>query len=218
MVIAIDAHKIAYMAVPKAGCSSVKRALAHIDPSVTLPPEAERDVYTWHAIYPTKRFRPQRWQAFEDDDWFRFTVVRDPVRRLMSCYVNRVVELKELHNCRKILRGRVDLPKDPDPDFFFQNLKAYREASSSIKHHALGSWLFTGPDLTRYSRVYKVEEMDELARKLTEISGQPVEMPRENKSSFKLTLDDLKPRTFAAILPHLDREYAHLSGYYDNPL
>ena len=32
MVIAVDAYKLAYMALPKAGCSSVKEALARLDP------------------------------------------------------------------------------------------------------------------------------------------------------------------------------------------
>jgi len=32
MVIAVKAHRIAYMALPKAGCSTVKAALAQLSP------------------------------------------------------------------------------------------------------------------------------------------------------------------------------------------
>lgn len=217
MVIAVEAHRIAYMALPKAGCSSVKAALARLDPAVTLPPESEIDLMTWHAVYPTARFRPHRWKQF-GPDWWRFCVVRDPARRLMSCYTDRVVDKRDLHNSRKLRRGRIDLPRDPDPDFFFQNLRAYAEASSSIKHHCLGAWLFLGPKPLAYDRIYKTEELGRLAADLSDRTGQPVAMPRENRSSLALRLDDLAPATRDALRPFLAREYAYLSEFYENPL
>ncbi|MFZ5961752.1 sulfotransferase family 2 domain-containing protein [Thalassococcus sp. BH17M4-6] len=216
MVIAVESHKIAYMALPKAGCSSVKAALARVDPDVTLPPEDKIDVHTWHAIYPTRRFRPHRWQAYAD--YWRFAVVRDPVKRLMSVYTNRVVEFRDLHNCRSILRGRVDLPKDPDPDFFFSNLQAYCEASSIIKHHCLGAKLFLGPKPLRYDRIYRTEDLGQLPADLERITGQAVTLPRENKSGERLQIDDLKYGTVRKLRAFLDDEYSYLSGYYDNPL
>ncbi|WP_413860108.1 sulfotransferase family 2 domain-containing protein [Tateyamaria sp.] len=66
-----------------------------------------------HSIYATQRFRRHQVQNF-----FCFTVVRDPLNRLLGVYTNRVVRLRELHNCRKIKRRRVNLTADPDPDYF----------------------------------------------------------------------------------------------------
>jgi hypothetical protein len=222
MVIAVKAHKLAYMALPKAGCSSVKEALARIDPDATLPPDDQIDVNTWHAIYPTTRFRPHRWEKYETPDWFRFCVVRDPFKRLMSCYTNRVLQFNELKNSIKIRDGRDylpdDLPVEPDPDFFFQNLQHYVRASSAIKHHALGAWLFLGKDLGRYSRVYRTAELPKLAADLSDRTGLPVTIPRGNASEVRLTPDDLKGETIAALTPFLVQEYAYLRDYYDNPL
>ena len=217
MVIAVPAHKIAYMALPKAGCSSVKSALAHLDPAVTIPPEDEITVMTWHTIYPTSRFRQSRWDRHAD--FWRFTVVRDPVRRMMSVYTNRVVQFQDLHNSRK-LRTRPEyahLVTDPDPDFFFQHIRDYMRAASIIKHHCLGAELFIGPRPLQYDRVYKTEEIGHLARDLSERTGQPVEMPRENSSEMKLTLDDLAPGTIDVIRPLLEAEYTHLSDFFENP-
>lgn len=217
MVIAVEAHKIAYMAVPKAGCTTVKAALARIDPTVTIPPEDEINVNTWHAIYPTRRFRPFRWEQYED--YWRFCVVRDPAKRLMSCYTNRVVHFRELHNSRKLRRPQfAHLSKDPDPDFFFQHLKEYMTASSVIKHHALGIDLFIGPLPLKYDRVYRTEEMDQLGKDLSQRTGQAVEMKRENSSDMKLDVMDLKPETRDSLRERLDKQYAHLSDYYQNPL
>lgn len=216
MVISVDAYKIAYMALPKAGCSTVKAALAQIDPDVTLPPADRIDVHTWHAIYPTRRFRPHRWKPYQD--YWRFAVVRDPARRLMSVYTNRVVEMQDLHNCRSILRGKVDLPKDPDPDFFFANLMAYCSASSVIRHHVLGAELFLGPKPLRFDRVYKTEELDIFAQDLAARVGKPVDLPHENRSDLTLRLDDLKYGTVRNIRNLLATEYRYLSDFYDSPL
>lgn len=215
MVIAIDAHRIAYMALPKAGCSTVKAALAQTDPLADIPPAGARDVTTWHRLYPTRRFRPHRWERY--DGWWRFCVVRDPLRRLLSAYVNRVVELRELHNCRKILRGRVDLPRDPDPDFFFSHMADYMNASSSIRHHMLPSWLFLGPDLSRYDRVYRTSELGQFGRDLARRTGRRVEIAHVNGTRQHLALDDLKPATQAVLRDRLEPEYAFLSSMFDTP-
>jgi hypothetical protein len=216
MVIRVDAHKLAYMALPKAGCSSVKEALARIDPAVTLPAEHDITVETWHAIYPTQRFRKHRW--IDLDGHFRFCVVRDPIKRLLSVYTNRVLEFGDLRNSRNIRRGHVDLPVDPDPDFFFTNLEAYKAASSSINHHAIAADIFLGGAFNRYSRVYRTEELGQLAWDLSLWTRQDVAMPRGNASESALSLDDLKGQTIDAIRPFLDHEYSFLSDYYQNPL
>jgi hypothetical protein len=218
MVIAVRKHKIAYMALPKAACSSVKAAIAQIDDEKRDDGGFTCDM-KWHSMYPTRRFRPHRWNAL-GDDWYRFCVVRDPVQRLMSCYMNRVVVREDLVNCRNIRRGIVDLPSMPDPDFFFQNIKAYKQASSSIRHHTLPSWLFLGPDLTAYDDVFKIPELPKLAQKLQKRTGKIVRMERENATAVreKLTLDDLQPKTRRSLRKFVAKEYVFLAGHFANPL
>ncbi|MFZ7093665.1 sulfotransferase family 2 domain-containing protein [Primorskyibacter sp. 2E233] len=212
----MDAYKLAYMPMPKAACSSVKEVLARLDPAVTVP-DPERDgVFTWHRIYATKRFRMKRWIGLED--YFRFCVVRDPVKRLLSVYTNRVVQLRELHNSPRLRENPGHLVLDPDPDFFFQNIDAYRGKASTIKHHALPAHIFLGPDLDMYSRVYRVEDLTALAWDLSLWTRQDIAMPRSNQSDIRLTLDDLQDKTIDALRPFLDAEYSFLSGFYENPL
>lgn len=217
MPIIVSAHKIAYMALPKAGCSTVKRALAQVDPDVTLDVGAIEDTKVWHDLYPTIRFRPHRWKKVADH--WRFCVVRDPVKRLLSVYTNRVVQLGNLHNSRKLKHPRFShLTPDPDPDFFFRNLEDYMRAASVIRHHVLPSELFVGPDLGAYDRVYRTAELGQLADDLQARTGQAVDISRENASDMKLELDDLAPATIDAIRPRLMREYRLLGGFFPNPL
>jgi hypothetical protein len=217
MVISVKKHKIAYMALPKAACSSVKAAIAQIDPEPRSDGGFTCEM-KWHAMYPTQRFRRHRWKAV-GDDWYKFCVVRDPVQRLLSCYQDRVVERRNLYHSRNIRRGLVNLPALPDPDFFFLNLTAYRKACSVIKHHSLPSWVFLGQDLSIYDDVFRISQLPQLAQKLEHHSGQTVSMTRENATSqkTKLTLDDLMPRTRKFLKKTVAAEYAYLADYFDNP-
>lgn len=217
MVVAVEAHRIAYMAVPKAACSSVKAALAVADPAVPDARLADvgTDPMAIHAIYPTRRFRPHRWRAYEG--WFRFTVVRDPLRRLLSLYTDVIAERRLLHNSANFRRARAPLPQDPDPDTFFLNLRGYMSWASVVKHHALPMRLFTGPDLSDYDRVYRTAELPDLAGDLTRLSGRKVTIPRLNASRTTLRFDSLATPTRAALRDWLAPEYETYSALFDPP-
>lgn len=215
MVVAVSSFKIAYMAVPKAACSSVKAALAMVDPHVDLTLDSmAADNTLVHKAYPTMRFRPHRWEEYED--WWRFTVVRDPLKRLLSVYTDRVVARRELFNSPK-LRRQSALPMDPDPDFFFQNLSRYVDLASVVKHHAIPVRLFIGPKPLRYHHVFTVNQLGDLAAELSERTGQRAEIPKFNSSGQKIDIADLQPETRTALATMLEPEYDHLSDYFDNP-
>ncbi|MHA6261807.1 sulfotransferase family 2 domain-containing protein [Arenibacterium sp. CAU 1754] len=213
-MIAIKEYGLAYAAVPKAGCSSVKAMLAQIDPEVSLPPDETRDSAFYHGIYQTQRYRKDRFDAQAGS--FRFTLVRDPIRRLMSVYTNRVVDLKDLYKSRQ-LRRQTDLTLDPDPDTFFLHFRDYSRQSSVIRHHILPTALFTGDDLAAYDKVYLTGQMGEVAEMLSQRSGKPVELTKANSSETKLAFDDLRAETRDALRPYLEDEYRHLDGYVQNP-
>ena len=215
MVIHIDALNLAYMAVPKAACSSVKATLGALDPDNPVNDATGFSMDNIHKLYQTRRFRVHRWQRYAH--CFRFTVVRDPLKRLLGVYSNRVVALRELHTSRNFRRGHVDLTPDPDPDYFFQNLDAYIKAASTIKHHALPTSCFTGEDFSVFSRVYRTSDLGDLAADLSEIAGHPMTIPHYNSSGTPLDIDELAPRTQSAIANRLRGEYAHLADYFDNP-
>ncbi|SMX44885.1 sulfotransferase family 2 domain-containing protein [Maliponia aquimaris] len=214
MVIAVDAYNLAYVALPKAGCSSVKKALAHLDPWMHVPPET--DVHTWHELYPTRRHNPRDWARLAG--YYRFCVVRDPARRLMSCYTDIVVRRGALKDSPQVRASR-SLPLDPDPDTFFSRLARYRRKSSLVRHHVLGASVFLGENLREdYDRVYRTDEMAELADDLSRRTGEQVEMPHANATGGGLSLFDLEGRTIDRLRPLLDEEYAFLSDHYANPL
>ncbi len=217
MVVALDAHKVAYMAVPKAACSSVKAALAALDPHVSGETVAcfETDVMAVHRLYPTQRHSPERWRGYRG--WFRFTVVRDPLQRMLSLYTDLIAGRRILHESANFQRGRAPLPQDPDPDAFFLNLAGYMKWASAVKHHALPMRLFTGPDLDAYDRVYRTGELEELSADLGRATGRAVTVPRLNESRTRLDFAALRAETRAALRKRLDPEYAFLGDYFTRP-
>ena len=97
-------------------------------------------------------------------DCFRFTVTRDPVRRFISMYANRVVHFHELgprSAAAKNLR-RMGLPFDPDINLLVDRLDEYREAAPSIHHHTQPMIHFTGSDLSVFDRLYDIRSLPEL--------------------------------------------------------
>ncbi|MEO0390980.1 MAG: sulfotransferase family 2 domain-containing protein [Pseudomonadota bacterium] len=217
MCVELPKLRIVYMAVPKAACTSVKTALAGIDDSSPISAEdIQHDSDIVHKHYNTSRFRPHRWNPYCDGTWWRFSVVRDPLQRLLSVYTNRVVGLRELHNSPR-LRKQTELSLDPDPDFFLQNIRGYMALASSIKHHALPTRLFIGPKPIRFDRIYRVDELDVLAEDLSAKSGKQVVIPRANKSKNALSLADLNETTINFLKQHLAEDYDHLGDYFSNP-
>lgn len=215
LVIALNAPKIAYQPLPKAACTSVKQALAQIDPEAEA--EAAHGLTAAHDRYPTTRFRPRAWAKQAQAGAWRFCVVRDPAVRLMSSYTDLVLGRDAL--CHSPRLRRSTLPLQPDADTFFANLALYRANSSLVKHHVLGAEHFLGPDLARdYDRVFRTSELAELAAALSWRAGRPVRMPRSNRSEGRLSLHDLGGHAIDAIRPLLEEEYALLSGFYENPL
>lgn len=217
-MILIGAHRLAYVPVPKAGCSTVKQLLSQIDPKYPrkFKRMGEPQKFAEHVVYPTRRFAAARFEKL-NARWFRFCVIRDPLKRLLSCYTNRVLQMKDLEGSMRIKRGWADLPTDPDPDFFFQNLGRFRRGSSQIRHHSITAKYFVGKDLSIYDRVCPIEQLDSLFEELSARTGEQISPTRKNKSSVKLELDALQPKTRDCLRKELRREYKFLSDYYDNP-
>lgn len=217
MCVELSQLRIVYMPVPKAACTSVKAALSSIDDGSPISAEdIQKNSTVVHRYYQTSRFRPHRWEPYCDGTWWRFSVVRDPLKRLLSVYSNRVVGLRELHNSPR-LRAQKTLPLDPDPDFFFQNLKKYMDLSSSIKHHALSARLYIGPKPIKFDKIYRTDEIDVLAKDLSAKAGRTVVVPRFNESKSTIALNDLDEKTVRHLEERLQEQYDHLSDYFTNP-
>ncbi|WP_298492402.1 sulfotransferase family 2 domain-containing protein [uncultured Maritimibacter sp.] len=213
MVAALTTHRISYTPVPGAASTAVKRALMALDG--TVPDKVARDIAAdanrVHVLYPTRKFRKARLAAHEG--WFNFTVVRDPVARLLSVY-GEALASGDLARAEHRRRGWAPLPATPDPDDFFENFSAYRAASVTVKSRSVPQVAFTGEDLSLYSRIYRAETLDAARRDLSRRTGKIVAFPTSPEARARLALRDLGPRAQSAVLA----EVAPDRALYDNVL
>ena len=213
MVAALSHLELSYTPVPGAASTAVKRAMMALDPSV--PERIARDIAAdarrVHALYPTRKFRRARLAA--QGDWFTFTVVRDPVARLLAVY-GAAIASGELVGSEHLRRGWAPLPATPDPDVFFENFAAYRAASVTVKSRAVPQVYFTGPDLSLYARVYRAENLDEARREVSRPTGQILRFPVSPEARDRLALRDLGPRAQSVVMA----EVAPDRALYDDVL
>lgn len=220
MPIVCPNYKMMYFPVPKNACSSIKNTLWVINNGSEFAPFTYqgKDIRNIHQIYVSMRFSLDS-LAEKVPDWreyFRFAVVRDPVRRLVSAYRNRVLHHLEL-NSEIIEKSPVKSPDlVPRPDFchFVRHLELYRKVSRSIAHHTDPQKVFLGDRLDFYDMVCSIEQIDELEAELARRLGRDVELPVLQNLGPKaeaITFDD---NTRAAIRDFYREDYALLRGFY----
>jgi hypothetical protein len=205
-MVEFEDFELAYAPVPKAGSTAVKTALAALGDD--RPDEGDT---AWvHNRMPTRRYSPDGFARYAE--FWRFTVIRDPIERLLDVYSDLILGRDVLAYAADVRRGRVHLPTRPDPDFFFQNLDRYRAASFAIKHHAMKQMVFTGPDLGAYDHIYDAARLEEVFADLSCMTGRRVSVQLAEPEP-KLKMRDLKPETRALIRAEAAADYEAFSGF-----
>ena len=217
MPILFHERKIAYFDTPKVASSSIKDALHRLEHGTVLESRFNASKAT-HQAYPTKKLSGPE-DFTRHPDYFKFAVVRDPLKRLLSAYSNRIVHHRDQYRGR-MARQRamlLGLSMEPDIDSFFLRLSRYRLQSGSIRHHTNLVEHYIGKDLARFDAIYPIEKLDQLAADLGARTGEPVVFGRLQTGGPKVTPDMLSPAAFRALMDYLRPEYALLKEYYTPP-
>lgn len=220
---------IAYFMVPKAACSSIKTCLHGLETGQAHDRSKDGPI---HRLYRTTGFEPA--DADRSNGMWTFAVVRDPVKRILSTWSNKLEIIGRYEKQRgqilsgslaalsRRLLGRPDshdgLSLRPGLDEYCLNLRDYRQSFQVIRHHTHDHAHFMGPDLDMFDRIYRIEDLSELEADLTDRLGREVRLPKENSSSRKATPDMLSDAAFAALLDYTASDYAYLSDFYRPPL
>jgi hypothetical protein len=156
------------------------------------------------------------------EGFYRFALTRDPVRRFLSMYSNRVVHYRELSRAASCAAGleAAGLRFDPQINELIAELHAYLRVARSIRHHARPQIDFIGPDLSVYTRIADISSVNTVAAEIrdhwtregfTGICRRTPPVPgREQTGGPKLGLHVLTPDSFEALLDFYREDYARI--------
>lgn len=151
-------------------------------------------------------------------DYLRFTITRDPIRRFLSMYANRVVHHGELgpkSDAAKGLRA-AGLPFNPGINLLVERMEEYFEVARSIRHHSLPMVHFLGTDFSIFDRVLDISGVPALleeirthwaAQGLDALARQLPPMPRRQTGGPKLDAQVLKEASFEKLMAFYAEDY-----------
>lgn len=164
-------HKYLYVATPKAACTTIKHTLQQVEMGGMLEFRKYGDEH-FPVLSPLLAPLDQPslyFAALQTEDWFRFTFVRDPFDRALSCYLDKIVNsIPERHR----LLPELGLDAAGDVPSFATFLKAIADQPDDQRdfHWAPQNWL-TQPATMRYHFVGRLERFDEDFRHVCETLG-----------------------------------------------
>lgn len=214
MAVVLPKQKLAYFPVPKVACTSIKHFIFEIENGRPYEPfTANSKRFHIHKLYPGKPFQKTPTRAISD--FQRLVVVRDPIKRLLSCYSNRVIyheELSKKKAGKKLIARK--LTANPELDEFIDRLEDYQKAQQSILHHARPMVHFLGRNAGYFSKVYPLEEVNDFVRDVNERTGTSYELGRHQTGGPKLSVSDIPARQMEKLKQYYARDYAVFGAYF----
>lgn len=217
MVAVLRKQGVAYFGIPKSAGTSVYLALYRAAFGTDYP-RASMDI---HYVFPGDPIT----DGIKRDcaDLWKFTIIRDPIQRVISAFHNRVHDMGDLersfgHSLRsKLGAARRRLKVKPSLNAFFLNYNTYVKHSHPLWHHTRPISAFIGDDLSYFDAVYRIDESDRLAADLSDRLNEEFRLPRANRSHGNSTFETLPKDVQNAIWTITKPDYELLSDYFQPP-
>jgi hypothetical protein len=200
--IVLPEHRVLFLPVPKAGCTSVlwllaelagipaerfaRSSLAEVTPALTV-----HDMGRWTGHRLADFEGDERERVLREDGWLRFTIVRDPVRRLWSAWETKLLlrepRFVDAFGDQPWFPRLPERPADLVEDFR-RFVAALRDESAEDVHWAVQHDLVSRLPLTHVGRVERFGETLALLRE--HVSGRwPGDPQRENRTPVPMPSD-----------------------------
>jgi len=216
MPVPVKSTDLVYLPVPKVACTTIKFALLNHNEDgqadrLDVARRTDKSVPNVHMIYPSKPLKLKHLLRYFGRRWF--CVVRDPVKRFLSVYGNRVVHHDDLKRSVPALES-AGLPRHPDPTEFAEHLEAYCRMNGTINHHARPMVDYLGERPGRFDRIFPMSELGELPGYLAE-AGVRVTLGHRQTGGPKLKPDDLSPPALARVKRFYAADYEAFGAFFD---
>jgi len=199
-------YNIAYRPTPKCASTSIKSVFFQIHYHKPFNPRDMNspDIHKYfQANYKQVEVNPE--------NSFAFAVARDPIKRFISGYRNRVLHHE---NIKKLLDIDGQKYKPPLLSDFALSLPGFIKISVSVAHHMSLQKLILGDNLQKYSQIFKIEELSDLMAELMKRTKLAVELPREQNYGPLFQLSGLSDDAFEYLLDFYKQDYDLLANQY----
>lgn len=159
-----DEKKILYVNMPKCGSSTIKNYFTKAKFN-----ESYGEFVHFHHL---DMYRYVEHSEFKSKyaDYFKFTVLRDPIKRVYSYYTKNVLT-KCLHRETNGLQFSHGHPTQPGARYAIYNFHDYRRLFVDFRHHTDPLVGYIGNDLSIFDAVYDIKECDSVREHLEELYG-----------------------------------------------
>jgi Sulfotransferase family len=180
------------------------------------------DYFLWGNSADITTIANQRDSVAAYQGYLRFAVTRDPVKRFLSMYGNRVMHHRELSSAGKAaeLLRKEGVPFDPEINVLVEKLHVYASCEPSIAWHTRPQMDFLGPDLSVYSDLVDIRDVGGLIERIKEhwlragrsdlLQRATTNLGRSQAGGPKLGLDVLTPESFERLMEYYQEDYAKL--------
>lgn len=203
--------KIGYCFIPKTACTSIKEELYRLEYNIEFK-------NTNHNGKHIHDFTGQHHRGNIDSCEFKFLVIRDPIKRFLSCYSNRVLFHKELSK-EYIKKTHPELIShikkfNPTLNEFIENIGDYIKVDS-IRHHVKPMVEFLDrKKLDFFDKVYKIEETSNLEADLSSITCNKVSFGRKQTEGRKIKPSELSWDNLKFLIEFYKEDYKLLAKIY----
>gem|GEM_PF-4612301 len=153
--------------------------------------------------------------------FFHFAITRDPIKRFISMYSNRVLHHGELSANSSISNQLIKdgLELDPDINTLVTVLEDYMMVQKSIFHHARPQLDFLGNDLSIYNRIADISDVGKVINEiklhwmrngLQELIESAPVLGRAQTGGPKLGLEVLNDESFDKLLDYYRKDYENI--------
>ena len=192
--------------MPKSASTSILSALYFLNHDRVFHPEEHgHEVHRWGRVHSGDLSNVNK----------RLIVIRDPVKRFLSGYSNRVGFLGGLSKVNiknSSLLNKIEV-YDPTLQQFIDEFKFYMQVPTINHHFGLITDHLAGTPLSFYSHVVKIEDLDIVHNLLQQAFGKDFDLTRE-QSSKKIPLGTLTYQQLCKITDFYSADYKLLQGYY----
>ncbi|OSQ52576.1 sulfotransferase family 2 domain-containing protein [Marivita geojedonensis] len=188
----VDDLRLMYLPIAKNACSSLKRLVASLG---GLELKKGEDIH--HKLDSEStglQFEDREDHviraALSDPTWMRFLVIREPLDRLISVYVEKFVlnrrepgQIPTIGPVYQAILGKEDItPEDYDRGLTFREFAEY--ILSEEPERLNGHWRPQSQYLGHipFTHVYDVKQLERLAQDLSTHIGRTIDLPRMNVS------------------------------------